>query len=726
MSDVHPRHRYGTYALILALLTLVFAGFSKGAVWATVEDESSSTFEDDFDWSANVSIEGDLHLREMEITIISQIEVIGFPGAFEPNELSEAETYDELAQNSEGNVSSTFEAMDTAGAVAEWMIWIGMGTVLITAILCLCSLAQVMPSRPTLLAGGISSAFLFFTPIIWYFNLPSDGKYTNESMLGDANFFFGGQPQILMNFEPVPSTGVILSILCGLCAVAMMVMIVLYNRAESTEEKPGWMNLDDSTILPAPTLSDIFSRDGDSVSLNFSELKSQPKKLVLPVIQIILIILLSFVLSGTWASYTIDFDEIEPGMGSDDVFFAADEVTLTLGGEPVKFSYDSPFIEESWREMGEVISQSSTMGTIAIWMLILGLVWRFAVSIGGAQKIPALCQHHRIIDTLLMTGGSLLAFVSLLYFMIKSPSTAELFSDMPNEIIDGGTSFTILALMIIFVPYTIAVFTFGEFGAPVRNFLRSFDIPIPGEEGDVATASSSGEGTGGIGTLLQNPFDNPKISGLPWVTIGVVILVLFGLGGGGYLAYKIVGSSDDSEGSQTKMLYELSYDSFSGGGGFDSINVAGGQVVTWTFDQSNPHKDDEFSLFAIFITFDYDETDADPLCDQLDVGLSGAPPMFDNLNSTTSGSADDCSQVSLALYVERGLEGSQLDGSQVLLSSDEVDSMQAYFNGHDGGVGTWEFSIHVEDVGGPLENGEEVQMQIQPVFASMTITEFIE
>ena len=167
MSDVHPRHRYGTYALILALLALVFAGFSKGAVWATVEDESSTTIEDDFgDFVFNASIEGDLHLREMDITILSEIDIIGFPGAFEPTELSETETYDELAQSSEGNVSSTFEAMDTAGAVAEWMIWSGMGTVLITAILCLCSLAQVMPSRPTLLAGGISSAFLFFTPII--------------------------------------------------------------------------------------------------------------------------------------------------------------------------------------------------------------------------------------------------------------------------------------------------------------------------------------------------------------------------------------------------------------------------------------------------------------------------------------------------------------------------------------------------------------------------------
>jgi hypothetical protein len=716
MDELHPRHRYGTYALILALLALAFAGFSKGAVWATVEDESSTSIEDDFgDFVVNASIEGDLHLREMDITILSEIDVIGFPGAFEPTELSETETYDELAQSSEGNVSSTFEAMDTAGAIAEWMIWIGMGGVLITAILCLCSLAQVMPSRPTLLAGGISSAFLFFTPIIWYFNLPSDGKYTNESMLGNLAFLFEEHPELLINFEPVPSTGVILSILSGLCGVAMMWMIVLYNRAELTEEKPSWMIADDSTILPYATLSGLFSSDGESISLNFSPLKSQPQKLIIPIIEIVVIIGFSIVLAGTWASYTIDLDGT-----SVDFSYNQEEMIFGQGSESLKFSYDLG--GDSDKEMGEVIGQSVSIGTIAIWMLTLGLIWRFAVSIGGAQKIPTLCQHHRIIDTLLMTGGSLLAFASLLYFMINSPSSAELFSDMPDEMIDGGTSFPILGLMIVLVPNTFAVFTFGEFGAPVRNFLRSFDIPIPGEEGDADSAPSSGENSG-IATLLQNRFDDMKISGLPWVTIGVVILVLFALGGGGYLAYKIVGSSDDSDDSQTMMLYDLSYDAWSSGQAFDSVNVGGGQVVTWTFDQESAP--DDSSLYAIFITFDYDETDPDLFCDELDVVLSGTPTMFDNQNSTGSGSADDCGQVVLSLYVERGLEGSQLDGSQVLLNSDEVDSTQAYFNEHDGGMGTWEFSIGVEDVGAGFENGEEVTMTIEPMFATMSITEVV-
>jgi len=720
MSDIHPRHRYGTCALILALLAVVFAGFSKGAVWATVDDESTRTVQNEVfgEVIVNVTIESDLHLREMD-TEKTGTDWGRELGAYE-SEISKTETYDELAQSSEGNVSSTFEDMDTAGAVAEWMIWIGIGTVLITAILCLCSLAQVMPSRPTLLAGGISSVVLFSTPIIWYTNLPSDGVYPHEYLTGAFLPGFAPEP-LLINFEPMPSTGVFLSILGGLCSVAMMWMIVLYNRAELTEEKPSWMIADDSTILPNATFSGLFSSDGESISLNFSPLKSQPQKLVIPILQIVVVVVFSFVMSGTWASYTINFDEIEPEMGSNDVSFTEDEVTVLLGDEPMIFSYDSPLLEESWKEMGEAIGQSVSIGTIAIWMLILGLIWRFAVSIGGAQKIPALCQHHRIIDTLLMTGGSLLAFASLLYFMINSPSTAELFGDIPNEIIDGGTSFLIPALMIVLVPNTFVVFTFGEFGAPVRNFLRSFDIPIPGEEGDADSVSSSGERSG-IATLLQNRFDDVKISGLPWVTIGVVILVLFALGGGGYLVYNMIGSSDDSEGSQTKMLYDVSYDTFSVGENFDSVNVAGGQVVTWSFDQESIQ---DAVLFAIYITFDYEESDADPFCDQLDVGLSGAPLMYDDWNSTSGGTVDDCSEISLVLFVERGREGSQLDGEQLMLNSDEVDSMEAYFNEHEGGVGTWEFSIYIEDVGGPLENGEEVSMTINPMFAFMTITEVI-
>ena len=727
MDELHPRHRYGTYVLILALLALAFAGFSKGAVWATVDDEST-TIDQDATFGnliVNVSMTSDLHLREMETEMVAAWEFDvggGNPGLEEAVEFSVMETYDELAQNSAGNVSSTFEDLDNAGVVAGWMIWIGIVSVIITAILSFCSLAQLVSARPAMLTGGISTFFLFLTPIIWYFNLPSDSTYASAGTSAALEWpWFEGE--IFVNFEPMPSTGVFLSILGGLCSVAMMWMIVLYNRAELTEEKPSWMIADDSTILPNATLPGLFSSDGESITLNFSTLKSQPKKLLMPAIQVLLIILFSSILSGTWASYTIGFDELELGLGlgNEDISFTEEEIIIGQGDDSIKTSYMG--MDESLEEMGEVIGQSVTIGSIAIWMLILSLVWRFAVSTGGAQKIPALCQHHRIIDTSLMTGGLLLAFISLLYFTIKSPSSAELFTDIPDEIIAGGTSFLILFLMVLLVPFSIGVFTFGEHGAPVRKFLRSFDIPIPGEEEDVATASLSSERLEGVGTLLQNPFDNPRISGLPWVTIGVVILVLFALGGGGYLAYKIVGSSDDSDDSQTMMLYDLSYDAWSPGQAFDSVNVGGGQVVTWTFDQESAP--DDSSLYAIFITFDYDETDPDLFCDELDVVLSGTPTMFDNQNSTGSGSADDCGQVVLSLYVERGLEGSQLDGSQVLLNSDEVDSTRAYFNEHDGGMGTWEFSIGVEDVGAGFENGEEVTMTIEPMFATMGITEVV-
>ena len=723
MSDVHPRHRYGTYALILALLAVVFAGFSKGSVWAQSEIQLNTTIEDD--WgdpvTINATIESELKLREMDVAIEGSTEWVGGDDSVSVLAYSETESYEQLAQNPATNVSNTFESMDTAGMVAGWMIRLGIIATVVTAILCLCSLAQVLSSRPVLVAGGVSTGFLLLTPVIWFILLPSNGTYANDIVLGGSVIWFEEPPLVPIDFSPSPSTGLFLSVMSGLSSTTMMIMAVLHHRSEEVNHKPSWMIADDSTILPNATLSGLFSSDGDSLSLNFSALKSQPQKLVIPILQIVVIVVFSFVMSGTWASYTIDFDEIEPGMGSNDVSFTEDEVTFLLDGESIKFSYDSPLVEESWKEMGEAIGQSVSIGTIAIWMLILGLIWRFAVSIGGAQKIPALCQHHRIIDTLLMTGGSLLAFASLLYFMINSPSSAELFSDMPDEMIDGGTSFPILALMIVLVPNTFVVFTFGEFGAPVRNLLRSFDIPIPGEEGDADSASSSGESSG-IATLLQNRFDDAKISGLPWVTIGVVILVLLALGGGGYLVYNMVGSSDDSEGLQTNILYNLSY-STSTGSSSDSVNVADGQEIFWTFNQGSAPNGS--SLFRIFITFDYDETDADPFCDILDVELRSSPGLFDSPNSTSQGSANDCGAVNLELFIERGLECSNLHGSTFSLDSEQADWMSAYCNEHDGGVGNWEFSISIEDVGGPLENGEEVTITVEHMFGTLSLVESI-
>ena len=717
MVDLPARHRFGTYALIFALLAIAFSGLSKGAVWATIDDDSTTTIQDEV-WGeviVNVTIESDLQLREMDIEILSTDYIVEFDDEEqEPTEIYRSETYDELAQSSEGNVSSTFEDIDAAGYTAEWMIWIGIGTVLITAILCFCSLALVMPSRPTLWAGGISSVVLLFTPIIWYLNLPSDGVYEQEYLtwvsIGGGSF--------LINFDPTPSIGVFLSILGSLCAASMMVMIVLYNRSESTKEMPSWMIANEFIVLPDSTLSGLISREGDSISFNFSMLKSQPKKLVMPIVQILIIILFSSALSGTWASYTIGFDEIQPGLGNEDISFTAEEVNVGS----IKISYDTGF-DKSWDEMGEVIGLSFTIGTIAIWMLSLSLVWRFAVSTGGAQKIPALCQHHRIIDTFLITGGSLLAFFSLLYFTIKSPSSAELFSDIPNEIIDGGTSFLILSLMFLLVPFSIAVFTFGEHGAPIRTFLRSFDIPIPGDYEDDPTVSSRSENFEGFASLLNDKFNYHRISGLPLATIGVIILILLSLTGGGILAYKIIESSDKSENLQTNILYDLSYSTSISGSFSDSVDVADGQLVYWSFNQGPPPNGS--SLFAISITFDYDETDADAFCDRLDVSLSASPVMFDSQNSTSQGEADDCSQINLQLFVERGLECLDLDGSAITLDSDQVDWIGSYCNEHEGGLGNWEFSISVEDVGGPLENGEDVTITVEYLFGTLLIVESI-
>ena len=724
MVDIPARHKFGTYALIFALLAIAFSGLSMGAVWATSEVELSTIIQDDFgdDVQIDVTIEDDLHLREMETKIEGTVTEFWDGVTEEEIRISETKTYDELAKNSSRLGSSTFEDMDAAGIVAGWMIWIGIATAVITAILCLCSLAQITPSRPTMISGGISSVLLFMTPVVWFILLPSDGTYSNIDVLGRSSIWFSEDPKLPIDISPTPSIGVFLSILGGFCAASMMVMISLYNSSEWTKEMPSWMIADDSVILPDSTLSGLILRDGDSINLNFSTLKSQPEKLVMPAVQILIITLFSLALSGTWASYTIDLDEIQPGLGNEDISFTAEEVNMGIGDDSIKISYGTGF-DKSWDEMGEVIGLSVTIGTIAIWMLILSLFWRFAVSTGSAQKIPALCQYHRIIDTFLITGGSLLAFFSLLYFTIKSPSSAELFSDIPNEIIDGGTSFLILSLMFLLVPFSIAVFTFGEHGAPIRTFLRSFDIPIPGEYEDDPTVSSRSENFEGVATLLHDKFNYHRISGLPLATIGVITLVLLSLTGGGILAYKIIESSDKSENLQTNILYDLSYSTSISGSFSDSVDVADGQLVYWSFNQVPPPNGS--SLFAISITFDYDETDADAFCDRLDVSLSDPSVMFDSQNSTSQGEVDDCSQINLELFIERGLECLDLDGLAITLDSEQVDWIGSYCNEHEGGLGNWEFSISVDDIGGPLENGEEVTITVEYLFGTLLIIESI-
>jgi hypothetical protein len=79
----------------------------------------------------------------------------------------------------------------------------------------------------------------------------------------------------------------------------------------------------------------------------------------------------------------------------------------------------------------------------------------------------------------------------------------------------------------------------------------------------------------------------------------------------------------------------------------------------------------------------------------------------------------------LELFAEHGRECSGLSGSNMSLNSDQADSLRSYCNEHEGGVGIWEFSISIDDVGGPLENGEEVFIIVDYAFGSLSLEESI-
>ena len=99
MVNLPARHRLGTYAIIFALLAIAFSGLSTGAVWATSEVELSTIIQDDFgdDVQIDVTIEDDLHLREMETKIEGTVTEFWGDFAEEEIRLSETKTYDELA-----------------------------------------------------------------------------------------------------------------------------------------------------------------------------------------------------------------------------------------------------------------------------------------------------------------------------------------------------------------------------------------------------------------------------------------------------------------------------------------------------------------------------------------------------------------------------------------------------------------------------------------------------
>ena len=269
MSEMNPRHKYGTFALILAVLAFLLSIFSTGATWATVDEESTTTEPGGGGAFGNLTIDialqGDLQLRDMD----TEVEVtIFFDRIADPmgeETYKESDSYEKLAKKSTGDMSTTFEDMDTAGAVAQWMLWIGIIAMLTTAIFAFCSLAQITNSRFTTYSGAVATFFLFFAPIIWFILLPSDGTYASPDVTRD--FFFIGESNPATNFGPSPSTGLFLSLLGGLSSVAMMVMVYRHNISEVVNEKPKWMN----------SLFNLKFNDEEKVAqpINFAEKKEQ-------------------------------------------------------------------------------------------------------------------------------------------------------------------------------------------------------------------------------------------------------------------------------------------------------------------------------------------------------------------------------------------------------------------------------------------------------------------
>ena len=263
-----PRHKYGTFVFIFASLAFLLAIFSTGATWATVDDESTSTIEGDGFFS-NITIEfdlqGDLELREMVSEIDVEFYIDEFDEPVDEQTYKESESYEELAEKSVGDASDTFEDMDTAGAFAQWMIWIGIIAMFLTVIFSFCSLAQITNSRFTTYSGLVATLFLFFAPIIWFILLPSDGSYTNLDLIDEYSFF--DQSDLMANFDPSPSTGLFLSLLAGLSSLAMMLMIYRHNVSEVVNEKPEWIN----------ALFNMKLNDEEKVSepINFKEKKEQ-------------------------------------------------------------------------------------------------------------------------------------------------------------------------------------------------------------------------------------------------------------------------------------------------------------------------------------------------------------------------------------------------------------------------------------------------------------------
>ena len=235
---MEPRHKFGNLTLLLALASLTLGAFSLGSVWATAEDSHvTEVYDPDFETVdvTVVTLTADFELKEIEsVLTIQDTYFFGSSEAF-----ADSKTYEEIAESTNGDVKTTFEDMDRAGSVASLLIWMGLIGLFLTAALSVASLGQITNSRLTTLCGGFAASTTMLAPIVWYVLLPSSGTYAyvDDSLFG---FLFASE-EYTVTFEPSPSRGLLLSLLSGVCSVAMVVMIYFHNQAEPANEKPGWM-----------------------------------------------------------------------------------------------------------------------------------------------------------------------------------------------------------------------------------------------------------------------------------------------------------------------------------------------------------------------------------------------------------------------------------------------------------------------------------------------------
>ena len=235
---MEPRHKFGNLTLLLALASLTLGAFSLGSVWATAEDSHvTEVYDPDFETVdvTVVTLTADFELKEIEsVLTIQDTYFFGSSEAF-----ADTKSYEEIAESTNGDVKTTFEDMDRAGSVASLMIWMGLIGLFLTAALSVASLGQITNSRLTTLSGGFAASTTMLAPIVWYVLLPSSGTYAyvDDSLFG---FLFASE-EYTVSFEPSPSRGLMLSLLSGVCSVAMVVMIYFHNQTEPVREKPGWM-----------------------------------------------------------------------------------------------------------------------------------------------------------------------------------------------------------------------------------------------------------------------------------------------------------------------------------------------------------------------------------------------------------------------------------------------------------------------------------------------------